>query len=55
MLFSDMKVKEGVKDNHREAEKIKHGQVGKNFASWLLAYTIYLGLLMQVQAERALL
>lgn len=52
LLFRDVEVKPGAKDDPRELEKIKRQQVDKNFDNWLTAYTIYMGVVLQVQPAR---
>lgn len=51
LLFRDVEIQPGAKDNPRELEKIKRQHVDKNFANWLLVYTIYMGMVLQVQPE----
>lgn len=51
LLFQDVELKRGAKDDPREMEKIRRQQVDKNFANWLSAYTVYIGVVLQVQPE----
>ncbi|KAL8185445.1 UNVERIFIED_CONTAM: hypothetical protein K2H54_051914 [Gekko kuhli] len=48
LLFRDVEVKASVRDDPREFEKIQQMQIDKNFDNWLSAYTIYMGVVMQV-------
>lgn len=51
LLFRDVELKPGAKDDPRELEKIKWQQVDKNFTNLLSAYNIYMGVVLQVQPE----
>ncbi|KAL8172610.1 UNVERIFIED_CONTAM: hypothetical protein K2H54_002906 [Gekko kuhli] len=52
LLFRDVEVKASIRDDPRELEKIWYMQVDKNFDNWLLAYTIYMGVVLQAYPDR---
>ncbi|KAL8172641.1 UNVERIFIED_CONTAM: hypothetical protein K2H54_004611 [Gekko kuhli] len=50
LLLRDVEVKAHVRDDPRELEKIKWMQIDKNFDNWLSAYTIYMAVVVVLQA-----
>lgn len=47
LLFQEVEVQEVSEDDPKEAEKLKKTQVSRTFANWLMAYFIYMGVVLQ--------